>query len=407
MNPFVEKISLWLLYALPLALLTVKPIAPVIMVLLIFIGMYAAWITIKESKTNRRFVLFSILTTGYFLVMFFSVALSDEVNSTWTHLTRIAFFLFAPFVALLMDRLQISLKRMVYLIKIETIIVGIIAITGAIIANGAGRYTGMYNANTFSDITVTLILLSTIQAKMENTKNFLFTLVAVSFGMMAIVLSGSRAGFIVIVLMMIFYLIIQKVIPHGKYLRAIVLFLVSMSVFLITMYTTHNIQNRLKLINTEISSWEVGRKNTGSVGIRLEMYRAGLKAFAQSPLIGYGYYSSNKVSSRFATTKAASEQMARYWHLHNEYITTMVNAGTVGLLALLALYLVPLRIFLKELKDEKNFPYASLGIFLIVAYATLDIVHGEFGYEYETLWFVFILAYAFVGFRNTEVGAND
>lgn len=391
------------IYFIPVGLLTIKLVAPALMASLILMGIYFAINDKIWPHQIKELKLFSFLTVGYFLVMVISVALSIELTNSWIHLSRIAYFLFAPFLALAIHRSSISMDIFTTSIKIETILVGLIVMVEVFICGDSGRYSGMYNANTFSDIVVTFILFSSVSAKTESTRQFIFSLVAVSCGTVALVLSGSRAGLIVVVLMMFVYLFVQKIMPNGKYIRAASLVLVVTSALSISLYSFQNTTSRIGLIETEISSWEFGKKNTGSVGIRLEMYRAGLKAFADAPLIGYGYYNSNIAASRYATTKAASMQMARYWHLHNEYITTMVNAGTLGLIALILLYMLPLRIFLKKLKHKNTSKYSAMGIFLITSYALLDMVHGEFGYEYETLWFIVILAYALMEVHKKKI----
>lgn len=394
MSRRVLTIAAMVMYLIPVGLLTIKPIAPVLMASLILLGIYLSANEKIWPHQVRELKLFSILTVGYFFVMAMSVALSVESTNSWIHLSRIAYFLFAPFAALAIYKSDISINIFLASIKMETILVGLIVVASALVYESGGRHSGMYNANTFSDITVTLVLFSSISVKTESIRQFIFSLVAVSFGMVALVLSGSRAGLITIAFMMLVYLFVQKIMPNGKYMRAVILVLVATSSLSISLYVFQDTTSRMGLIETEISSWEFGKKNTGSVGIRLEMYRAGLMAFADAPLIGYGYHNSNTVASRYATTEAASIQMARYWHLHNEYITTMVNAGILGLIVLILLYVLPMRIFLRNLKHEGVSKYAAMGIFLIISYALLNMTHGEFGYEYETLWFIIILAYA-------------
>jgi len=390
-----------ILCTIALTLLTIKPIAPIFTVLLIFIGIYLLFIQKPTPQELAALKLYTTLTISYFVVMAFSVLLSSEPTNDPVHLSRIAYFLFAPFIALAIYRSDISFEKFLISIKIEAILIGLIALYGTFIMGHMG-YSGMYNANTFADIAVTLVLFSAISIKTESKREFIFTLVAVSFGILAIALSGSRGALVAITLMMLLYIIILQLMPNRDTKRVLILWVVAMSVLFGSLYLSDRMRGKLVLINTEVSQWEPGRDNTGSVGIRLEMYSAGIQAFLDSPWVGYGYYNATKAASRYATTDKAAKKMARYWHLHNEYISAMVNAGMMGLITLLALFIIPLRVFFGHLRSPDSAHYGAMGIFLILGYASLGLTHGELGYEYETLWFVTILAYTLLGIKRSE-----
>lgn len=77
-----------------------------------------------------------------------------------------------------------------------------------------------------------------------------------------------------------------------------------------------------------------------STGARLIMYRAGLDAFADSPIWGYG------ITQRFAAVLPyVPDGIAIHFsHLHNSFLTHAVAGGFVGVLIVLGLVLTPLAI---------------------------------------------------------------
>lgn len=77
-----------------------------------------------------------------------------------------------------------------------------------------------------------------------------------------------------------------------------------------------------------------------STGQRLLMYQAGLNAWLDSPIWGYG------ISQRFVAAAAylSDATEIRYSHLHNTFLTHAVAGGIVGVIILLALILIPLAI---------------------------------------------------------------
>lgn len=77
-----------------------------------------------------------------------------------------------------------------------------------------------------------------------------------------------------------------------------------------------------------------------STGARLIMYRAGLDAFADSPIWGYG------VTQRFAAVLPYLPEglSMGFSHLHNSFLTHAVAGGLMGVLILLGLLLTPFMI---------------------------------------------------------------
>ncbi len=121
------------------------------------------------------------------------------------------------------------------------------------------------------------------------------------------------------------------------------------------------------------------------------MWKAGLTAAKESPWVGYGYRNANKVASEYAPSNKRT--IRNKTHLHNEYITHLVSAGILGLLALLTLLFAPIIIFYQKLKDEENYYYASAGILLCVAYATCGFTHIAFGEEHVNAFYILFMSF--------------
>ena len=75
----------------------------------------------------------------------------------------------------------------------------------------------------------------------------------------------------------------------------------------------------------------------GSTWYRLAMYRAGLAAWWDSPIFGYG------ISQRFMAAQPylPPEFELRFSHLHNTFITHAVAGGVIGLMLVFALFVTP------------------------------------------------------------------
>ncbi|MDF2373676.1 MAG: O-antigen ligase family protein [Rhizobiaceae bacterium] len=110
--------------------------------------------------------------------------------------------------------------------------------------------------------------------------------------------------------------------------------------FSVTMIRTDpELSGRVELVVERLENPSGPDVAEDSILMRIALYKAGLHAFAQRPLTGYGRQNVIAVVSRFDPQRASQFP---YTHLHNGYLTDMVASGLPGLLSLLAVLLVPL-----------------------------------------------------------------
>ncbi len=381
-----------MILAFPLVIISVKVLGPLIFLLLAIMGIYIA-ISEKLSPFSMEDIrLFSWITFGYFLVMLFSVVLSNEPTNSWIHLSRKSQFLMAPFVVLAFYKVDISIKTFLNSVKVGTIIIGLIVSVQYLLGYGGGRLSGMFNPNTFGDLAVLMTLFTIVGVKEESIKEFRWSLIALFFGVVAIVMSNSRGAILSFMIVLLLYAILMhKVLPHMRK-RSWIAVAVGVTTFITISLGVGITDKRVEIVQTQIEQWKIGDNLTSSVGVRLEMYQSGIKAFLDSPLVGYGYRNSTAVASRYAN-QDAKEAIYRYTHLHNEYLTNMVSAGIIGLLSLLILLGVPLVSSIRVLHRDSIFPFALMGVLLVVGYATLGVTHGMLEWEYENSFYIYFLAY--------------
>jgi O-antigen ligase len=140
-------------------------------------------------------------------------------------------------------------------------------------------------------------------------------------GLVAIGLTGSRGGMLAtIVALLIVPLTMTRMSP-GKF--AVAAATLAISGVLAVAYVPDTIVQRLGTIGTQVQDL--------SVGGRFKLWKAGMNAFAQSPLIGY-----SPAGYKRATTPWLGDlaQVA-----HNSFISVLVEEGLVGLLLFLSMLL--------------------------------------------------------------------
>jgi len=386
----LDRVAYLLILLYPISAVTIKVAPPLIFIILALMGVYISIRDRLSPFTVPRLRLFSWVTLGYFAVMVLSVALSSESTVEWTHLSRKIQFLLAPFVGLILYNIDVPIKKVISSIKIGTLIAGAIVVV-EYIWGVDGRLSGMFNPNSFADMLSIMLLVVMVSIVKESKKKYLWSLVAVLLATVAMVLSGARGSMLSFLLMLPLVGYMLYITNTNHRMRIFVVLASTISVFAFTSISLTNLQDRVSDATRDIDRWESTPEVSSSVGNRLEMYRSGLWAFAYSPWVGYGYREANRVASRYATV-GAENGVSRHTHLHNEILTNMVSAGALGLVALLLLYLLPLRKFIINLREKREIQQSMIGVVLIVGYLLLGMTHGMLEWEYENSFFLYFLA---------------
>ncbi|WP_168801080.1 O-antigen ligase family protein [Rhizobium rhizophilum] len=123
-----------------------------------------------------------------------------------------------------------------------------------------------------------------------------------------------------------------------------------------------------------------------STTVRLDLWDKALTAFAQKPVTGHGLQNRRALIQEFGYG---------YSHLHNGYITALVDNGVIGLLALGLLMFAPLFIALRAPKDALHAPRLLLALALVLTYAfggLTNLIFGHDIYDALFLWVGLVIA---------------
>jgi len=375
-----------LILSFPIFINSIKIIGNAELLIIFFIGLVA--FLKKNANPFKIFELrvFSFLTFGYFLAFLIPLLWADGLNTEWSHLGRKLHFLLAPIIALAIFNVEVNIIKLLAAIKIGLITIGVIVLIQFF--DGSSRPSGMINANIFNDIAVIMFFMSLVRIYDESLKEKIFTFTSSIFGLIAIILPSSRGSWLsFFILLFIFFSLMYY--PRLEKFRSRKIIAISLILVSFLFVVNNEItKNRIEQANSEISNWSEGNGKKTSLGLRLEMWVAGLNAAIDSPLMGYGYRNANEISSQYA--KNNQEYIKNFTHLHNEYITTFVSSGLIGLIGLMSLLIVPFVIFFKGLKN--NFYLSVMGILLCSAYASFGFSHIAFGEEHINAYFIFFLA---------------
>ncbi len=328
---------------------------------------------------------FSLILFGYFFISFLSVIASDPSLYAFKRLGTNFHFLIAPWLAVFLLK-KLKFPILSNGIKVGAAFAGIVALIQYFYLGT--RAGGVVNEILFGDIALLLAFFSLINFFNESTKERIFSFISFSFGLVAVVLSLSRGAWItapILFLGLIFIWGQQRVISKKN---LILVFIMAMSIVIIAGLTPQ-IQSRFQLMNNQIINYK--GSNFSSVGARITLWKAALDVFPNHPILGYGLHNTKLAASDFFQDKKLKKRISYYDHFHNEYLNTLVGKGIAGLLSLFVLFLMPIRLFYKNINSDNKSNFSGIGIMLCTGYMFFGLTNITFGHGIFNTFFVFIL----------------
>lgn len=273
---------------------------------------------------------------------------------------------------------NLSREEKIKTIRIVTLFGSLIALLGIleyVFVEPQRIVSTFFNPNPFGTYLVMLFLFS-LGFYLKNTDKK-FALSSIVF-FIALLLSGSRGALLALFVALPFVFVDSK----GNFKNSILnVFIVIATGFVLTrglVYITPIVQKNLN-INIDFLSNLIRKDSlTGTSFIgRIEFWKAGLRAFIDKPMTGYGLgtffsayyvgYGNNQWYSRFA---------------HNHYIQTLTELGIVGFILFLVFVLSVIYSLYKSYKKEHDMFFAGSVAAIVAFFAHIFI---EFSWNFPAV----------------------
>jgi len=165
-------------------------------------------------------------------------------------------------------------------------------------------------------------------------------------GVAASFASGSRGGWLAIpVFFIIFLYFYRHRIPFRMMAGVVAMANASMAV----LYAFNGtISQRVNELENDIQHYQNGNRDT-STGIRWQLYSAAIDIFSRHPVVGVGPAGFAREMQPMTEAGKLTPEAANLGRgeVHNDVLSKTAGMGVFGLAAILALYLVPLKLFWK------------------------------------------------------------
>jgi O-antigen ligase len=326
--------------------LTVNRTAGIIQSLLVLIGLIAIFVARKNKEHDVKFMqlvkdywpLHLTMAAPLIAVILNALFTGNVHGRDFEYPLRLALF---PFIFWAVFIIPLDYRHAV---QYGFIAASILAVTKMIILtdNGAVRYGTDFIPIIIFGLWALLTGLFSVYSLFWGTKQNRFILalilLALSSGIYTAYLSRARGVWLAIpILLLIMLATLKKVTVKQKILGLFILATVSSGLW----HSSDMIQERFSAAASDLRNYATQQNADTSVGTRLQLWNGSFILFKEHPMFGVGVTGFKPAIKDLAERKIISEQSTVHPHSHNEILFMMAQLGIFGLIAVLALYIVP------------------------------------------------------------------
>ena len=388
---------------LPSSILIAPHLGEAAYILLAILGLYYFIRNGLYFTKNRSVLLFSLLTLGFYLAGLVSGLVSDSHPAAPWKPGNLREFLAAPFIVLSLFISRVGTRFLMLAIKLSALLVFIVVFYQMM--TGTDRPGGAVNPLVFAIISLLLGCFSIIRFPLESVTERLLSLTAFTAGVMACVISQSRAVWLLSVFL--FTCILFAWYRTGRLTKLATLGITTL-ILIMTVISLQlpAVQQRINSAQDNYQAFHIRGEWDNSLGRRIIMWKSGLSAAMKKPVFGWGTDQTQVAAASQLESPAMKQAVLGYNHLHNEYITSLVAKGIPGLLVLLLLLFVPLVIFVGRSTDPERLAQNGIGILLCIGYALSALTNQAFGDDTLNIFFIFFLAITLPDNEYTSVAPD-
>ena len=232
-------------------------------------------------------------------------------------------------------------------------------------------------------------------------------LISVIIGFYAVLVSGSRGGWMAISAIVVLFLSIKT---NKKYF---LIKLISSTVLIVTLYTAYQapqlpVKSRVDAaVNNVIAYYQEDKVNTSS-GFRLEMWKAAWMMTKDSNFLGVGEAQYHSNVERLIKEGQVDKGLSYFSAPHSQYFNSLSEQGVIGFLSLLLMMLIPLKVALRKIKENRGGQFSALFIaILIVSYMDFMATQETLERQLMVVIYAFILAILLGSINNKNPSSFD
>jgi len=278
-------------------------------------------------------------------------------------------------------------------------VAGVYAIVFSVWLSPGSRVTASYHAIAFGDLATVLAFMSLVGLRFFQQRHaafFLIPIMAFVLGTVASILSETRGAWVAVPAFLIIILFHWR-----RYLNPLQLISICILIFLIFLSVYKmpgsRIASRVQLVYEGVKNYtydgEVNKRSATAEAERIEGWLAAWEIYKEHPVLGAGPGSFKPKVLKMIAEGKRSQIISRYSQPHSVYLSVMADCGTFGILALLAIFIVPLWATVSGIKrSEGGAAVGYAGLILIVGFMHFGLTETIFGRNINISFYIIMLA---------------
>lgn len=290
-----------------------------------------------KIRQDQKIILYAI--SAYPTIMILSILLNDPSGEGWSWIVRVLPFYAGWFI---LARIRQSPDGTLIPCLIFGAGIGMMAtfvicliqfcfITDRV-AGGAG------NAAVLGVFTVLFANIALMNACSADKLERWVAIVGFSAGVACLFLSETRSAWLALPINTAIVVLYLQKNTKINYRKIAIPFLISFIVASAVFYP--KVSSRVQSLEYDVQSLDVKPQDLTSLSIRVAIWRGAVAAIAERPLFGYGAQNRMAVAESHLPQEIASNISVT--HLHNAFLNVAVDAGLVGVAALLLALSAPI-----------------------------------------------------------------
>lgn len=258
------------------------------------------------------------------------------------------------------------------------------------VLQGAPRAELFTNAIVLADIVMVLMVLLVF---CRPSRRWSLVIVGMAAGCGTIVLTGSRGVFAALLALLV-VLALSLRWRTGTARLSVLAGMLAIGATLLLSVPELRHQVRLSELHSDVQRMEQGDSDS-SAGARVERLQVAWDTFLDHPLVGVGIGHFDDAMQRVPVCREnPDEQRCHLGHAHNDVAEWAATQGMPGLLLLLAVYGVPLWVFVRLHRRSGRSTFrgpAAAGIMIVTTYVLCGLTQSMFAHQMTASFYVTIV----------------
>ncbi|TCQ82409.1 O-antigen ligase [Ochrobactrum sp. BH3] len=196
-------------------------------------------------------------------------------------------------------------------------------------------------------------------------------------GVIALLLSETRSAWLVLPVNIIIVAVYLQKNKRINYKKLVLPVLAGILVASVAFYPKVN--SRIQALNYDLQSLEQNSQGLTSLNIRLFIWKGAMAAIAERPVLGYGPQDRMEAVGRHLPAGIASQISVT--HVHNAFLNAAVDAGLVGVVALILALSAPVLAAFKKEPGPARDASMTIALLLVASYFVTGMLGIMFGQD--------------------------